>query len=81
MVGEEHRFAVGTDAHLVGIFYAGQRGRGEAITDLDAFDGVDRHQVAGNVLIELAINRRTEPGWHALGHDFNNRADRIAIKA
>ena len=51
---------------------------GEAVADLDALDGVDRHQRRGDVLVELAVDRRAEPGRHALGDDLDHRADRGA---
>ena len=34
-----------------------------------------RHQRGGEVGIELAVDRRAEPGRHAFGHDLDHRAD------
>ena len=48
MVGQKLA-AVIADAHLVGILLAGERGRGEAVADLDALDGVDPHQRRGDI--------------------------------
>jgi hypothetical protein len=52
--------------------------RFEAVADLDALDGVDRHQIGGDVLVELGIDRRAEPGGHIVGHHLDHRADRRA---
>src|SRR5256885_342645 len=43
MVGEESR----SGAHRIGIFLAAQARRGEAVADLDALGGVDRHHRSG----------------------------------
>ena len=51
---------------------------GEALADLDALDRIDRHHRRGDVLVELAVDRRAEPGRNALGDDLDDRADRGA---
>ena len=68
-------------AHLVGIVLAPQRRRREAVADLDALDGVDRHQRRGEVGVELAVDRRAEARRHALGDDLDHGADRGAVLA
>ena len=78
MVGQEDRLAVIAHAHLVGILFAGDARRLEAVADLDALDGVDRHQAGGDVLVELGVDRRAEAGRNALGDDLDHRADRGA---
>ena len=77
VVGREARALV-AGLHLVGVGLAGQRRGGEAVADLDAFHGVDRHQRRGEVGVELAIERRAPAGRHALGHHLEHRADRRA---
>ncbi len=81
MVRQETRRAVGPDADLVGVDLAGEFGRGHAVADLDALDGVDAHHGAGEILIELAVERRAEAGGHAFGHDLHDGADRRASLA
>jgi hypothetical protein len=54
MVRQEDRLAVIAHAHLVGILLAGDFRGVEAVADLHALDGVDRHQQRGDVLVELA---------------------------
>ena len=81
MVGQEHRLAVIAHAHLVGILLAGQGGGGEAVADLHALDGVDAHQRAGQFGVQLAIDRRAQPGGNALGHHFDDGADGGAVLA
>ncbi|MNT47094.1 hypothetical protein D3C72_1837830 [compost metagenome] len=76
IVGQEDRLAVLADAHLVGIVLAGDFGSTKAVADLDALDGVDRHQVCGDILVELGVDRRADAGRHALGHHFDDGADR-----
>ncbi len=51
-------------------------GRGEAVADLDALDRIDAHQRGGEIGVELAVDRRAQPGRHALGHDLDHGADR-----
>ena len=53
----------------------------EAGADLDALDRVDAHQRGGEIAVELAVDRRAEPGGHALGHHLDDRADRRAALA
>jgi hypothetical protein len=40
---DRNGLAVRADAHLVGVFLAGDRGGLEAVADLHALDGVDAH--------------------------------------
>ena len=62
-------------AHLVGILFAAQaRGR-EAVADLHALDGVDAHQGARQLAVQLAIDRRAQAGRNAVGHQFYHRTD------
>ena len=63
-------------AHLVGIRLARQRGSGEAVADLDALHGVDRHERGGDLGIQLAVDRRTQAGGNALRHHLDHRASR-----
>ena len=49
---------------------------GEARADLDPLHRVDAHQRRGDVLVELAVERRAEPRRHALGHDLDDGAGR-----
>ncbi len=46
--------------------------------DLDALHRVDAHHGAGEVLVELAVDRRAPAGGHALGHHLDHGADRGA---
>ena len=78
MVGEKARLAIVAPAHLVGVLLAGKFGRGEAVADLDPFDGVDPHQRGGEFRIELAVDRRAPARGHALGDNLDHRADRGA---
>src|SRR6185503_15945329 len=57
------------------ILLARQRSRGEARADLDALHRIDAHETAGDVLVELAVDRRAEPSRHAFGHDLDDGAD------
>ena len=50
----------------------------QAGADLDALDRVDAHHRRGEVLVELAVDRRAEARRHALGHDLDHRAGRGA---
>ena len=51
------------------------RGR-HSRADLDALDGVDRHHGAGEILIELGVERRSPAGRDAFGNDLDHGADR-----
>ena len=75
---DEPRFdsAVVAHAHLVGVLLAGQFGRREAGADLDALHRIDAHQRRGEIGVELAVDRRAEPGRNAFGDDLDHRADR-----
>src|SRR6185437_991317 len=73
VVGEEFR-AVFAFAHFVGVFLAGKGCGGHAVADFDAFDGVDAHQGASDLRIELGVDRSAETGGDAIGYDFDNRA-------
>ena len=68
------RPAVVADADLVGILLAGQLGRSHARADLDALDGVDAHHGSGEILVELAVDRRAPAGGHAFGHHLDHGA-------
>ena len=81
MVVEENRLTVIPHADFIGVFLAREFRRAEAGTDLHALHGVDGHQGGGDIAVELAIDRRAEPRRHALGHDFQHRADGRAILA
>ena len=39
-----------------------QRGGGEAVADLHALHGIDGHQRGGDIGVELAVDRRAQPG-------------------
>ena len=75
MVRHEARLAIGADADLVGVLLAGQFGRRKARADLDALHRVDRHQRAGDLGIELGVDRRAPAGRNILGDDFDHGAD------
>ncbi len=62
IVGEEHRPPVVARAHLVGVLLAADFCGLEAVADLHALHRVDRHEGRGDVLVELAVDRRAEPG-------------------
>ena len=81
VVGEEAWPAVVSGAHLVGVVLAGEFGGGEAVADLDALDRVDAHEGAGELRVELAVDRRAPAGRRALGDDLDHRADRRARPA
>ena len=70
------RPAVGADADFVGVLFTGQCGGRHTRTDLDPFDGVDRHHGAGEVLIELGVEWRAPAGRHAFGDNLDDGADR-----
>ncbi len=74
VVGEEARPAILAPSHLVGVLLARQRRGGEAGADLDALGGVDRHQRAGQLGVELAVDRRAPARRHALGLDLDDGA-------
>src|ERR1043166_4131937 len=81
IVGQEPRLAVVAHAHLVGIVLAAQRSSTKARADLDALHGVDAHDGAGELTVELAVDRRTQPRRHAFGHHLDDGADRGALLA
>src|SRR5262249_53568888 len=60
-------------AHLVTVFLAAQRHRVEPGADLDALDGVDRHHRAGEVAIELVVDRLAEAGGDAARDHLDHR--------
>src|SRR5207237_142826 len=60
VVGEESRPAVIAHAHLVGVVLTRECRRGKARTDLHALDRVDAHERAGEIAVELAIDRCAE---------------------
>ena len=74
VVGQELRPPVVAHADLVGVVLAGQLRRRHAGPDLDALHGVDAHHGTGEVLVELAVDRRAPSGRRALGHDLDHRA-------
>src|SRR5690606_4138023 len=59
--------AVGADAYLVCILLARELGRRHSGADLDPLHGIDAHEGRGEVLVELSVDRRAEPGRHPLG--------------
>ena len=65
-------------AHLVAVLLAAQRGRGEPGADLDTLDRVDRHHRAGEIAVELVVDRLAEPGRNAARDDLDDRAGRRA---
>ena len=65
--------------NLVGVVAAGQPGGGQALADLDALDGVDAHHRGGEVGVQLAVDRRADPGGHAARHDLDHCADRVVV--
>src|ERR1700722_14276083 len=65
-------------AHFVGVLFAGEFGRCEAVADLDSLDGVDAHQRRGEFGVELAIDRRAPSCRNALGDNLDHGADRRA---
>src|SRR5262245_39259770 len=81
VVRQKARLAVVAHAHLVGVLLARERGRAKARTDLHAFDRIDAHDGAGEIAVELAVDRRAETGWHALRQNLDDRSDRGALLA
>ena len=77
-LGEEFHRAILAHPHLIGIVFAGEGGGGEAIANLHALHGIDAHESAGDIGIELGINRRAQAGGHALGHHLDDGADGTA---
>src|SRR4029453_4101826 len=75
VVRQELRAALLPHAHLVGVLFARERRRGKARADLDALDRIDAHQPRGDILVELAIDGRSEAGGPALPHDLDDGAD------
>ena len=63
-VRQEER-PVGAHPHLVGVLLARERRGGEARADLHALGGVDRHQGAGQLGVELAVDGRAPAGGRA----------------
>src|SRR5580693_3759670 len=78
IIGQEDRLAVVAHAHFVAILLAGKLSGAKAGADLDALDRVDAHQRRGQIAVELAVDRRAQPRRHAVGYDFDHRADRRA---
>src|ERR1041385_7454050 len=79
VVRQEARTPVIAHAHFVGILLARHRGGREAVADLDTLHGVDAHQRAGKVGVELAVDRGTEPAGDVLGDHLDHGADRRAL--
>src|SRR5262249_3575228 len=52
-----------------------------ADADLNGFDRVDAHHGCGQILVELAIDRRSPAGWHAVRHDLDHRPHRSTALA
>jgi len=75
IVRQEFDLAV-AHPHLVAILFAGERHRREAGADLDSLDGVDRHQRAGEIAVELVVDRLAQPGGHAARYHLDDRAGR-----
>jgi hypothetical protein len=61
VVRQEHRLAV-APMRISSAFSSPRGCRAKAGADLDALDGVDRHHRRGDVLVELAVDRRAEAG-------------------
>ena len=77
MVRQEAGLALagfGAFAHLVGIFFARQERRFETVADFHALDGIDAHQRAGQLAVQLGIDGRAQPGGNAFGYQLYNRA-------
>ena len=53
----------------------------EAVADLDALDGLDRHEGAGEQRVELAVpvDVAAEPDGHAVGEDLDDAAEAVAV--
>jgi hypothetical protein len=62
--------------HAVGILLAAQAGRGEAVADLHAFTALMLIIGIGQLRVELVIERRAPAGRHAVGHAFDDGAQR-----
>ena len=75
MVGSETR-AVIAGLHRVGILFAGQPRRAEAVADFDALDRIDAHHPGRQIAVELGIDRCAPSGGHAGGDAFDHRAQR-----
>ena len=78
MIGQKASAPVIALAHFVGVLFAGQFRRREAVADLDSLDGVDPHQRRGEFRVELAVDRRAPSCRNALGDNLDHGADRRA---
>src|SRR6516162_3715811 len=76
IVGEKSRLAIVAHAHFIAILLAGKFGCAKACADLHTLYGIDAHQGAGEVAVQFAVDRRAQSGGHAVGDNFNNRANR-----
>ena len=81
MIGQEQRLAVIAHAHFVGVLFAGKTGSLETVADFHTLHGVDRHQQAGNILIELAVDRRPDTSRHTFSDNLDDCADRRSALA
>src|SRR5215469_10993608 len=62
--------------HLIAVLFPTQLHRSKTCADLDTFDGVDRHQRAGEISVELVIDRLAQPCWDTTGDDLDDGARR-----
>ena len=62
---------------LVGVLGAGQRGRRHAFADFHRLHRVDRHHRRREIGVELAVDRRTQPGRHAARRHLDHRTDAV----
>src|SRR5688500_10957450 len=76
MVRQEAGPGAAAGTHRIGILLAAQPRRREAVPDLDALDGVDRHHRRGEIGIELGVDRGPPSGRHAGRDAFDDGAER-----
>src|SRR6266446_6357483 len=75
VVRQEHNPAI-LHPHFVGVLLPGEPRRGEARTDLDPLDRIDRHQCASKIAVELIVDRFAEPCRHSTRDDLDDGAGR-----
>mmetsp|Transcript_24075 Transcript_24075/g.44468 ORF Transcript_24075/g.44468 Transcript_24075/m.44468 type:complete len:343 (+) Transcript_24075:1491-2519(+) len=81
MVRRKHRLAVVAHENLISIFRAFQTRRRHAFANLHAFHRVDRHHRRRQIGVQLAVNRRANPGGHIARHNLNHTADAVMLFA
>src|ERR1700731_897304 len=73
VIRQEHNPAI-LHPHFVGVLLPSKPRRGEARTDLNPLDCIDRHQCASKIAVELIVDRLPEPYRHSTRDDLDDRA-------